>query len=166
MEQADITDREILDLWDALSGDGREWFLDTAQRRMEARLAEPARPDDVESLTRRLTGMSPDEVRVIGQTGDDIIEFSDGTRRHLFDLQPGPEQRAFRRYVDDQTRRLYGPGPDEPHAAAEPPEHRAARQRTDEEQAALTPPARVGRWVVGQGWVPVDDGGPLKRSAR
>lgn len=112
-----VTDREILDDWAALPEDGRRWLLDAAQKRMEARLAEPGRPDDLEALTRRLTGMGVAELR---------------------------QQYA---------------GP----SVTEAPEHRAARQRTDAEQAALSQPAtRVGRWVVGQGWVPVDGLGPYE----
>lgn len=106
-----VTDREILDDWAALPEDGRRWLLDAAQKRMEVRLAELTKLDDLEALTRRLTGMGVDELR---------------------------QQYA---------------GP----SVTEAPEHRAARQRTDDEQAALSQPVtRVGRWVVGQGWVPVD----------
>lgn len=46
----------------------------------------------------------------------------------------------------------------------EPPEHRVARELSDDEQAALEP--RVGRWVAGQGWVPVDGRGPYEEAAR
>lgn len=43
------------------------------------------------------------------------------------------------------------------------PEHRAAKTRTDEEEAALSPrEPRAGKWVVGRGWVPVDGGGPYE----
>lgn len=45
------------------------------------------------------------------------------------------------------------------------PHHAAARHRTAEEQAALAgSEPRVGRWVVGEGWVPVDGRGPYEGS--
>lgn len=94
---------------------------------------------------------------VVGQTSNDIIRFSDGTERHMFDLRPGPEQRAFRRFVDELTQCLRG-GPTEP----EEPHHAAARQRTDGEQAALLAQClgrstRDGLRAVG-GVYPVPDG--------
>lgn len=46
-----------------------------------------------------------------------------------------------------------------------PPEQRVAKERTVEEEAALAEP-RVGRWVVGEGWVPVDGGGPYEGVSR
>jgi hypothetical protein len=172
-DQPGITGRQILDAWDALPDDGRRWLLETAQRRMEARLAEPAKPDDVEALTRRLTGMSPDEVRALGaallaegepthprQDDDDGAWYDVPCDCRLEPVASTPEELA----AAVERLRTAGPVLDRL-VLGEPPEHRVARQRTGEEQAALTPP-RVGRWVVGQGWVPVDGLGPYEGVAR
>lgn len=232
MELPDITDREILDLWDALPDDGRQWLLDTAHHRIAARAAEPdgGEPDETEALTRRLTGMSPDEVRAaqLPQPGD-RLRFDDGDGVHDLVVtgpaEVGPDgmvsfpaanaaaRAAADRIAELDARaagaRLLAEGkpthprqdddgswydvpcdcrleptastPEELAAAVEtlhtagpvldrlvlgePPEHRAARRRTDEEQAALSVP-RVGRWVAGKGWVPVDGLGPCEGVAR
>jgi hypothetical protein len=50
-----ITDRQILDRWDALLPETRMRWLREAQAAMEKRLAEPGQPDDLEALMARLT---------------------------------------------------------------------------------------------------------------
>lgn len=49
-----ITDRQILDRWDAMLPETRMRWLREAQDAMERRLAVPAEPDDVAALVARL----------------------------------------------------------------------------------------------------------------
>lgn len=209
VEHPGTTDQAVLAAWSNLSDRQRRWFLDEAQRQFEERLAVPAEPDDVEALTRRLTGMSPDEVRAAGaelrvQRGDHLqVRTDDGDVHDLValdDAEVGADGMVTFPAADaaahEVVERIVALGANRlrsdvakyqalaQHADAaeaagtnvrfefagpsitEAPEHRAARQRTDAEQAALAPPARVGRWVAGQGWVPVDGLGPYEGSAQ
>jgi hypothetical protein len=49
-----ITDRQILDRWDAMLPETRERWLREAQDAFEKRLAVPGKPDDIEALVARL----------------------------------------------------------------------------------------------------------------
>lgn len=49
-----ITDRQILDRWDAMPPETRMRWLRGAQDAMEKRLAVPGKPDDIEALVARL----------------------------------------------------------------------------------------------------------------
>lgn len=53
-ERPGITDREILDDWDAMGVEARGWLLVAAHHQMMERLAQPAKPDDIEALVARL----------------------------------------------------------------------------------------------------------------
>jgi hypothetical protein len=141
-----ITDREILGAWDRLEDEdaARGRYLSNAQRRFEARLAEPARPDDVEALARRLTGMGADEVRAAG-----AALLAQGRPTHPRQDDDGnwydvpcdcsiavpavstPEELA----AAVETLRAAGPSLDRL-VLGEPPEHRAARQATRDEREA------------------------------
>jgi hypothetical protein len=89
-----ITDVQIDAYWDAIGELSRDVFRQIAAARGAAS-ADVAVEERTEA-----------EPHIVSQGGDDVVRFSDGTERHLFDLRPGPEQRAFRRWVDDQQRFL------------------------------------------------------------
>lgn len=179
METPDVADGEILDAWDALPDDGRQWLLDAAQKRIEARLAEPGKPDDVEALTQRLTGIRlGDCIRFSGGGEDcELVVTSqpdaaaDGTvvftaadadlyeRTERLRALPGlslGEQRHPAEHCDRGGLPHLGPCVQPGARTArtftdewpdEAPEHRAARQRTDEERAALTE-FTVSHWAA------------------
>lgn len=49
-----ITDREILEDWDAMGVEARGWLLVAAHHRIEDRRSQPARPDDLVALAAKL----------------------------------------------------------------------------------------------------------------
>lgn len=61
MTEPGITDRQILDRWDAMLPETRMRWLREVQAALEERLAAPAEPDDVEMLVARLK--RPDGMR-------------------------------------------------------------------------------------------------------
>lgn len=52
-----ITDRQILDRWDAMLPETRMRWLREAQSAFEERCAQPSKPDNVEALVARLSAL-------------------------------------------------------------------------------------------------------------
>lgn len=163
METPDVTDRDILDAWDDLPDDGRQWLLDTARKRIEARTTEP---DDAEApATFKVAKWGhavplADGVCHCGQPikynlWEGVVAHADPGANAVC-AEPWPDVPAPERYAASRAIAAVLKRGSEAldRAFGLEPHHAAARQRTSTEQATIEARTCCGDAAAG----PDDDG--------